>query len=222
MRQIFFSFIIVLAGASAMAGPSGRVYVVDGDTLDVGGTRVRLHGIDAPEVKQMCGGEGAPMWSCGAWVSQEVRTRYEGRQARCQTLDTDRYGRAVARCEIGGRDIGREMVRDGLAFAYRRYSMAYDLDEKRAAVREIGLHGTGVQAPAAFRADARKGREVANSAGAPQGCAIKGNISRKGERIYHAPGQEHYGATRISTGKGERWFCSEAEALAAGWRRAKR
>jgi len=63
---------------------------------------------------------------------------------------------------------------------------------------------------------------VANSAGAPQGCAIKGNISRKGERIYHVPGQEHYGATRISTGKGERWFCSEAEARAAGWRRAKR
>lgn len=222
MRQIFSSILLMLAGAAAGAGPSGQVHVVDGDTLDVGGTRVRLHGIDAPEVKQMCGGKGAPTWACGAWVSQEARNRYEGRLARCETLDTDRYGRVVARCEVGGRDIGREMVRDGLAFAYRRYSMAYDLDEKRAAVRELGLHGTGVQAPAAFRADARKGREVANGAGAPQGCAIKGNISSKGVRIYHVPGQEHYGATRISPGKGERWFCSEAEARAAGWRRAKR
>ena len=50
------------------------------------------------------------------------------------------------------------------------------------------------------------------------GCKIKGNISDKGERIYHVPGQQHYGKTRITTGKGERWFCSEAEALAAGWR----
>ncbi|WP_417743323.1 thermonuclease family protein [Salipiger sp.] len=222
MKQILSSIIIILAGAAAAAGPSGRVHVIDGDTLDVGGTRVRLHGIDAPEVKQMCGGDGTPMWPCGAWVSQDVRNRYEGRQARCETRDTDRYGRAVARCEVDGRDIGREMVRAGLAFAYRRYSMEYDLDEKRAAVNGIGLHGTGVQAPAAFRAEARKGRAVANGAGAPEGCAIKGNISRKGERIYHVPGQEHYGATRISTGNGERWFCSEAEARAAGWRRAKR
>ena len=44
----------------------------------------------------------------------------------------------------------------------------------------------------------------------------------KGERIYHVPGQENYGRTRISTSKGERWFCSEADARAAGWRRARR
>lgn len=54
------------------------------------------------------------------------------------------------------------------------------------------------------------------------GCSIKGNISMNtGERIYHVPGQEHYTETMISLGKGERWFCSEAEAKAAGWRRAR-
>lgn len=54
-------------------------------------------------------------------------------------------------------------------------------------------------------------------------CNIKGNISYYGgERIYHVPGQEYYSATRISLLKGERWFCSEAEAQAAGWRRARR
>ena len=53
-------------------------------------------------------------------------------------------------------------------------------------------------------------------------CCIKGNVSCSGERIYHVPGQEHYERTRISEGQGERWFCTESEARAAGWRRAKR
>jgi hypothetical protein len=55
------------------------------------------------------------------------------------------------------------------------------------------------------------------------GCTIKGNISKNtGERIYHAPGQENYGITRIDWFSGERWFCSEADARAAGWRKARR
>lgn len=55
------------------------------------------------------------------------------------------------------------------------------------------------------------------------GCNIKGNISvDTGERIYHVPGQKYYRETIISTGKGERWFCSEEEARRAGWRKAKR
>ena len=53
-------------------------------------------------------------------------------------------------------------------------------------------------------------------------CRIKGNISRKGVPIYHVPGGQSYARTRIDTSKGERWFCGEAEARAAGWRRAKR
>ena len=53
-------------------------------------------------------------------------------------------------------------------------------------------------------------------------CAIKGNVSSSGERIYHVPGGQYYERTKISTAKGERWFCTEAEAFAAGWRKAKR
>jgi hypothetical protein len=52
-------------------------------------------------------------------------------------------------------------------------------------------------------------------------CNIKGNVSTRGERIYHVPGQKYYDRTRISASHGERWFCSEAEARAAGWRRSK-
>jgi hypothetical protein len=53
------------------------------------------------------------------------------------------------------------------------------------------------------------------------GCLIKGNISTRGERIYHPPGCRYYNATKIDPARGERWFCSEAEAVAAGWRRTK-
>jgi hypothetical protein len=55
----------------------------------------------------------------------------------------------------------------------------------------------------------------------PSGCLIKGNVSARGERIYHPPGCRYYNATRIDPARGERWFCSEAEALAAGWRRTR-
>ena len=52
-------------------------------------------------------------------------------------------------------------------------------------------------------------------------CVIKGNVSTQGERIYHVPGQKYYDDTRISASHGERWFCSEEEARAAGWRRSR-
>lgn len=206
---------------AAQAVFSGKVRVIDGDTFDVGDVRVRLFGVDAPEKDQTCGGRGAPKWACGAWVTSEVRARYEGRRARCERQDTDRYGRAVARCSVNGEDMGRALVSDGLAFAYREYSLDYDLDEKRAAVRGVGVHGSAVQRPADYRAETRSAANAAALAEAPRGCVIKGNISSKGARIYHMPGQKHYGPTRIDTRKGERWFCSEAEARSAGWRRAR-
>jgi hypothetical protein len=55
-----------------------------------------------------------------------------------------------------------------------------------------------------------------------QDCSIKGNISRSGERVYHVPDGQFYDRTKIDPGAGERWFCSEEEAVAAGWRRSMR
>lgn len=62
---------------------------------------------------------------------------------------------------------------------------------------------------------------VSTSAEESGGCNIKGNVSTRGERIYHVPGQRYYNQTRISASHGERWFCSEKEARAAGWRRSR-
>ncbi|MGR3495510.1 thermonuclease family protein [Citreimonas sp.] len=221
MLRICSLLVLILAPLPAVAEVAGTLRVIDGDTIDVGDTRVRLHGIDAPEIDQRCGGTDAPMWDCGAWVTRVVTDRYEGRDATCTVLDTDRYGRAVARCRVDGEDMGRALVAEGLAFAYRRYAMDYDLDEKAAAVNGFGLHGSGITAPAAFRATGRNARAARNAAAAPEGCAIKGNIASDGERIFHAPGQRWYDRTRVSVQRGERWFCSESEARQAGWRRAR-
>ena len=202
-------------------GLDGHLRVIDGDTLEVGGARVRLHGIDAPELGQRCTSPDGARWDCGTWVSDQLRARIGGRVARCAPVDTDRYGRTVATCAVAGQDVGRMLVSAGLALAYRKYSMAYDLDEKRAVIAGRGLHAHSFARPAQHRRAQRS--EGAGPRAAPDpGCTIKGNISRSGERIYHLPGQADYGRTRISGGTGERWFCSESEARAAGWRRAHR
>ena len=220
---VFLIFALCLLVASyAMAGTlTGTIRVIDGDTIDVAGTRVRLHGIDAPEASQSCTTNQGKSWNCGAWVSREVRARYQGRKAVCTPLDRDRHGRTVARCLVGGEDIGATLVAQGLAFAYRRYAMDYDLVEKQAAAADRGLWAMNVQNPADYR---RNGQAVAPSQrqSVAGDCNIKGNISAKGERIFHRPGQEHYDRTRINTAQGERWFCSAAEAAAAGWRAARR
>lgn len=202
---------------AAALGPVGTVRVIDADTFDVGGERVRLFGIDAPEQDQTCRKSDGQVWDCGKWAADQARLRYGGQRARCTRVDTDRYGRTVARCVVNGGDVGREMVRDGLAFAYARYSKDYVADERRAAASRMGLHASQMQSPAAFRAAKRTASVEPPRSG---NCQIKGNISRSGERIYHMPGQQHYSKTRISGSRGERWFCSEDAARAAGWRRA--
>ncbi|QFT57266.1 Succinoglycan biosynthesis protein ExoI [Sulfitobacter sp. THAF37] len=206
-----------LAGAALAEDIRGTLRVVDGDTVDVGGIRIRLHGIDAPERDQPCTTLAGQNWGCGDWVTRQVRDRFEGRAARCVPLDHDRYGRVIARCSIGEADMGRVLVQEGLAYAYRRYSMDYDLDEKAAYVAERGIHGFVLQSPARYRLTRITGRHAPDPA-----CRIKGNINAHGPRIYHLPGQAFYDRTGIRPEQGERWFCSEAQARASGWRPARR
>ena len=223
MLRICLLVVLALGAVSTAAAQtfSGSIRVIDGDTIDVGQTRVRLHGIDAPELGQICTNPDGARWDCGTWVAQQVRARIGGRQARCEAVEQDRYGRTVARCAVAGQDIGRMLVGEGLALAYRKYSMAYDLDEKGAVVAGRGLHGSQMARPEDHRRSVREENAAVQTA-PDRGCTIKGNISSKGVRIYHMPGQEHYGRTVIRPDQGERWFCSEAEARAAGWRRARR
>ena len=109
------------------------------------------------------------------------------------------------------------MIEAGLAWAYVEYSSDYAAGEAAAQTDGRGVWQATAQAPWDYRAD-RWSRAVE---AAPGGCPIKGNISAKDERIYHTPWSPWYGRTRITEAKGERWFCDEAEAQAAGWRAAE-
>ena len=197
----------------------GRVRIVDGDTLEVAGERVRLHGIDAPELSQRCERAGGGRWACGRWARDELAALVAGQALRCDPVERDRYGRVVAKCFAGGIDIGEEMVARGAAHAYRKYALDYVDAEKRAFVEARGLWQGDHLPPEAYRAGKSASEPVQPTAAG--GCVIKGNISKSG-RIYHMPGQNDYAATRINEAKGERWFCSEAEAREAGWRKARR
>lgn len=216
MLRLCSLLVLFLIPTLAQADLRGPIRVIDADTIDVGAVRVRLHAIDAPEMDQTCETEHGLPFACGVWVTKQIRKRFEGRIARCFQRDTDRHGRVVAVCAVEGVDMGAHLVSSGLAFAYRRYGMDYDLDEKAAYIAGRGLHGFRVQSPAQFRKARVKGRIPPDPS-----CRIKGNISKNG-RIFHVPGQAFYEQTGINPARGERWFCSTAQALRAGWRAARR
>lgn len=116
-----------------------EVRVIDGDTMDVDGVRVRLHGIDAPEGKQSCQREGVA-WLCGQEAAKALREHVRGKELACETKDRDRYGRAVAVCRtvelsdfIGKLPINDWMVRQGWALDYRQYSKGAYADAEREA-----------------------------------------------------------------------------------------
>lgn len=108
--------------------------VIDGDTLDLAGERIRLVGIDAPERGQSCGPA-----ACGTAATDVLADILSAGPVRCASVNTDRYGRTVARCHAGRRDVNREMVRRGMAWAYRQYAYDYAEDEKAAKASGIGI-----------------------------------------------------------------------------------
>jgi hypothetical protein len=181
----------------------------------------RLHGIDAPESGQSCEANGKA-WQCGQEAGFALADMIGTTWVECTERDRDRYGRIVAVCRVGGvkgKDLNGAMVAEGWALAYRHYSTDYVAAEDAAKAAHAGIWRGAFIPPWDWRRGSRLTIEAAND---NRECQIKGNISSKGERIYHVPGGEHHGRTKINEFAEERWFCSEDEARAAGWRRSKR
>lgn len=232
MKVKFAAALILLTTAPALAADlTGTASVIDGDTLEVRGARIRLHGIDAPESQQLCQDAAGKDWRCGQKAAVALSDRIGRRPVTCEQKDKDRYGRVVAACFVGGENLNAWMAANGWAMAYRQYSKDYVGAEATARAVRAGIWAGTFQPPWEWRAAKREGKpQAANQsrstpATAPtsapaSGCQIKGNINSKGERIYHVPGGRSYDQTRIDTSDGERWFCTEDEAQAAGWRRA--
>lgn len=206
---------------------SGIPRVIDGDTLEVSGQRIRLGGIDAPEMSERCVDSSGESWPCGAWAKDAAQAMLAGRNVHCINLGQQSYDRIVARCYLSGRDIAIGLIEAGAARPCLRFAReqgqekAYLRAEQRAIVSGAGLY-TGVLNPIAgfCEVSGESTSKVASVTPPSQNCNIKGNVSANG-RIYHLPGQRHYDQVTMRRPE-TRWFCTEAQAQAAGWRRAQR
>jgi endonuclease YncB( thermonuclease family) len=225
--------LILFSGSALCAEPIvGRASVTDGDTVVIRDTRIRLYGIDAPESAQLCQDAAGKDYRCGQRAALALADRIGETPISCDPRDTDRYGRTVAVCRKGAEDLNAWMVEQGLATAYQRYSRDYMQAEITARSLKRGLWAGTFDPPSDWRRRKRANgvetrpemekRPEPSAATAQAGCAIKGNISRKGAKIYHVPGSRDYDSTVITESSGERMFCSEAEAQAAGWRPPQR
>ena len=218
VEAVFLIMTLVSASmppAQAANTLTGVPTVIDGDTIDLHGQRIRLHGIDAPESKQVCV-SGGTKYRCGQKAALALSDRIGRGSVTCETKDTDRYGRVIAVCFRGQEDLNGWLVSQGLAVAYRRYSQDYVTHEAQARSMSAGLWASEFIMPWDWRRGKRLDSELASAP--PGDCVIKGNINSKGTRIYHVPGGRWYDQTKINKAMGERFFCSEDEAQASGWR----
>jgi endonuclease YncB( thermonuclease family) len=215
--------------------------IIDGDTIVIDEVRIRLEGIDAPETTQTCNGATMPefrpglgrpsmlgkpepdrgTWACGIAATRHLIHLIGKAEVRCDDLGPDKYNRTLGRCFVGSTNLNARMVQDGFAWAFVKYSTSYVDLEAAARLARLGIW-QGETIPAwEFR---QRAWQVAEQQ-SPDGCTIKGNISTSG-KVYHMPWSVWYDKVRMvatTTGiaGGKRWFCSEADAIAAGWRPAQ-
>ena len=235
--------ILVLIGAEPSL--AAEVVIHDGASLTLGNTRYRLHGIDVPELDQVCLDENGRVWPCGVQARERLKEAIGGRQVHCDDKGPDPglpRRRRMGECRVLGVEttLHQWLVRQGWALNFEPYAKdLFKADEEQARVSLSGLWRGCFSTPQDFRLG-NKG--TANLLGAscallddrkkrgllfpdhptmPPGCTIKGKFVLRakitGHRgIYHMEGCRSYQRTKSP----DRWFCSEADAQAAGFRRA--
>lgn len=193
--------------------------VIDGDTIETEKegvrTRVRYTGIDTPEPGD-CFGSQASRANSDLVLGKEVSLETD-----VQVLD--KYGRTLAYVWLDNTLVNEELVRQGFARVSTyppnvKYQIRFVTAEREAREAKRGLWEPDVCVQRELQANPASTDKIQ---GASAKCAIKGNISSSGEKIYHSPGQRFYEKTQVDEATGERWFCSESEAEAAGWRKSK-
>lgn len=157
----------------------------------------------------------------------------KNKNVRCATQAHDRNNRPVAVCHADGVDLGEALVDQGLAIASRSFSERYVPNEERAKAEKRGLWAGDFVWPRDWRDRKKKDDQEGLFLVPPQpcppppfnpgaeACLIKGNVNGR-KRIYHMPGTRHYEKVEITPDKGDRYFCTEDDAIACGWRRPGR
>jgi endonuclease YncB( thermonuclease family) len=192
----------------------GRAAALSGDTLRIAGTTLALSGIEAPVDGQTCGSENAHRWRCDAAAKSALARLLRAGPVMCELSGVDGdTGRKTATCHQGEKDIAAELVRNGHVFAETGFFSSYGALETEAQETKAGIWRGEAARPSDYRA--QKWEEAKRAA--PEGCPIKGNVTG-GRRIYVLPWAQDYERVKITSRRGERWFCSEEEALAAGWK----
>lgn len=191
---------------------TGTVEVIDGDRIRIAETDIRLHGIDAPEVKQSCIYRGED-WSCGAMARDALKQIIGNAAVRCvwEDLDVDDY--ALATCTREGYDIAELMVDNGLAMAYTKYTGKYLPDEEQAKKVRKGMWAAQFVKPW----DWRRGIRLAGNELPDADCPVKGDVNSNGEKIYHVKGWRDHLKIALNDAEGDRCFLSVDEALLAGF-----
>ncbi len=204
--------------------------VIDGDTVELSdGRKLRYIGIDTPEIVH----PEKPVECFGREAKLENEKLVNGRTVRLEKdiSETDKYGRLLRYLYVGlPAQAGDVFVNDYLIRLGFAHASTYPPDVKYSqqfleAEREARENNRGLWAGCTFENSSGSGLTTPQgqtpSSGLSSSCVIKGNISSSGEKIYHLPGCGSYDKTSIDESKGEQWFCTEDDAVSAGWRKAK-
>jgi endonuclease YncB( thermonuclease family) len=149
---------LVLAASIAVAvipsvSLADPVHLSDGDSFRLGDRRYRLQGIDAPELHQECKDHDGRAWPCGMRARSELRRLIGTHPLECKAATTDRFGRIVATCKAGGRDLAEEMVRSGYATVFARpgFKSPYEQAQQQARTEKRGMWAGSFEVPSDWR-----------------------------------------------------------------------
>ena len=129
---------------------ASHVTVVDGDTIKLGDVKIRFSGIDAPEINQTCVASEGKV-ACGKISRDILITKVTNNKISCTDEGKDFYGRVLGERFVNGESLSRYLVREGFAFAYRKYSDKFILDEEYAKSNRLGMWSMKFQYPWDYR-----------------------------------------------------------------------
>ena len=185
--KLFTLIFLFLLSSVASADLSGTALIVDGDTITISGTKIRLNGIDTPEKNQSCRKAGVT-WRCGYEATETLRRWTHTKEVRCIGDEKDRYGRLIADCFVDGYNVNARLVYEGLALAYRKYSKQYVPEEDKARAAKRGMWAGEFVAPW----DWRKGKRL-DQEEAPIACC---RVCKKGKACGDSCIKKTYNCTK--------------------------